>query len=375
MKPDLSAALPGWRAGACAHDVHVIGVLLGEGVGPEVMGATLDVLRRIEALSPYRFEVREGGEIGLPAEARTGRALTHDVVAFCRSIFADGGVVLCGPGGGRFVYDLRSRFDLFCKLTPIRPSPSLDDTGAVRGAARAGVDMVIVRENAGGLYFGQWGHSRDGDRETAFQHFSYRDDQVARILDVAVGLAERRDQALALVLKTHGVPAISALWKRKLLDSERARALNVRILEVDNAVYQLVAQGRDFDVLVAPNMFGDVLSDAAALLLGSRGVSFSGNFGAPGIAVYQTGHGAAHDLAGTDRANPVGQILSLAMLLRESFGLNNPALAIERAVVHALGDGWRTADIATPGCRVVGTRELGMRIADGLAEHRNLLAA
>jgi len=141
-----------------------------------------------------------------------------------------------------------------------------------------------------------------------------------------------------------------------------------QVLEIDNAAYQLIANPRELDIVVAPNMFGDVLSDAASVLLGSRGLSFSGNFGRERRAIYQTGHGAAQDLAGRDRANPVGQIFSLAMMLRESFGWQREAAAIETATSAVLGQGWRTPDIASATSRVIGTRELGTRIADAVAD-------
>ena len=138
--------------------------------------------------------------------------------------------------------------------------------------------------------------------------------------------------------------------------------------QVDNAVFQLIHAARKFDVIVSTNLFGDILADCGGLLLGSRGMCFSGNFGEDGMAVYQTGHGAAYHLAGKDHANPIGQILSLAMLLRVSFGLTELACRIEAAVEKTLKEGWRTADIVAPGCRVVGTQELGRRICQAIGE-------
>jgi 3-isopropylmalate dehydrogenase len=135
-------------------------------------------------------------------------------------------------------------------------------------------------------------------------------------------------------------------------------------VDVDLMAYELISRPRDFDVIAAPNLAGDVLSDLTALLLGSRGLSFSGNFSPRGHAVYQTNHGAAHDIAGSDLANPVGQILSLAMLLRESLGLEREAVAIEDAVRSVWADGLRTADVAAPGDEAVGTREMAERIAE-----------
>jgi 3-isopropylmalate dehydrogenase len=144
------------------------------------------------------------------------------------------------------------------------------------------------------------------------------------------------------------------------------------MLDVDNASFQLVAQPRRFDVVVAPNLLGDVLADSASVLLGSRGMSFSANFGPGRRAVYQTGHGAAHDLAGSDRANPAAQILTMAAMLRESFDLGRVAVCIESAVERVLAAGFRTLDIAGPTSRVVGTRELAERIAEEAATRADL---
>jgi 3-isopropylmalate dehydrogenase len=170
------------------------------------------------------------------------------------------------------------------------------------------------------------------------------------------------------VTKPGGVPAISAIWEDRLRRLNQGKNVETRILEVDNAVYQLIANAHEFDVIVSPNMFGDVLADCGALLLGSRGMSFSGNFGPAGRAVYQTGHGAARDLAGTDRANPIGQILSLAMMLRESFAWQKGAQVIEEAIEKTLAEGYRTLDISAPSCKVVGARELGRCICDTLQD-------
>ncbi len=355
-------ALPGWEC-APPRVPAVLGVLPGEGSGPEVIAAALDVLAGIAAATGVAFEVRTGGSIGEAAVRECGTALSADVAAHCRAVFAAGGAVLCGPGGGRFVYDLRRCFDLYCKLAPILPVAALRNAGVLKPQAIDGVDVLIVRENVGGLYAGEWGESRADGAWSAWQRIGYDRRQVERILAAAIALAGGRRRRLCVVHKPGGVPAISRLW-RDVLETLPADGLDVRWLEVDTAAYALLRDPRAFDVVVAPNMFGDVLADAAALLLGSRGVSCSANFGAAGRAVYQTGHGAAHDLAGTDRANPAGQILSLAALLRETFALDAAAEAIGVALDAVLRAGWRTPDIMESGCRPVGTRELGRRVAD-----------
>jgi 3-isopropylmalate dehydrogenase len=360
----LTGVIPGWSAAAQRGPGFVLGVLRGEGVGPEVIDGAMELLAVASEVTPYRFELRFGGDIGLSAERATGQALTAEVETFCRSVFADGGTVLCGPGGSRFVYELRERFDLYCKLIPIRPLPCLRDTGVFRSQAVDGVDVLIVRENAGGIYFGESGVAVNGQERRAFHHFHYDETQVRRLLTLAVGIAATRRGRLCVVHKPAGIPAISRLW------SELAEALcadagiDLELLEVDTANYRLLVDAAHFDVVAASNLFGDVLADGAAALLASRGMSYSGNFADGGVAVYQTAHGAAYDIAGQDRANPLGQIFSLAMLLRESFGLLRLSEAVLAAVTDALAAGWRTADIAVPGGRVVGTAEMSRRVAE-----------
>jgi len=342
----------------------VLGVLPGEGIGPEVVGAALKVLRCLSVDDPdWQFEIKTGGDMGTQTLQTQGTALPESVIAFCQQTFQAGGAVFCGPGGGRFVYELRAHFDLYCKLTPLQPFAVLQDAGVLRPERVQQADIIAVRENVSGLYFGNWGYHAEA--EQAFHQAIYRRQEVDRILKVAAELAAQRQGKVCLVTKPYGMPAISALW------AERAEALiqapiALRILEIDNACYQLIANAQDFDVLVSPNLFGDVLADCGALLLGSRGMSFSGNFGAPDQAVYQTGHGAAYDLAGKDQANPLGQILSLAMMLRESYGWLQGAARIEAAVAATLAQGYRTADIAAPGSQVLGTLALTEKICQRL---------
>ncbi|MFO7542458.1 MAG: isocitrate/isopropylmalate family dehydrogenase [Thiobacillus sp.] len=365
----LSAVLPGQAHPAFSTRKYTIGVLPGEGIGPEVIGVCLDVLERITEITGVLFDIRLGGKIGLPAKAETGQVLPPAIIDFCGGVFDDGGAVLCGPGGARFVYELRTHFDLFYKLTPLRPMPELRDCGVVREEARSQVDIVMVRENTGGLYFGEAKRTVDAKGRTTISHcYSYRDDQVERTLRVAISLAVLRRRLLCLVVKPGGIPEISSLWMDTLDRLIAGENLQVNIMEVDNAAFQLINAARGFDVVVSPNMFGDVLADCGSLLLGSRGMSYSGNFGSTGRAVYQTGHGAAYDLAGLNRANPLGQVQSVAMMLRESFGLGVIADTIESAMAVTLAEGWRTADIAGPGSRVIGTREMGQRVLGALEQ-------
>jgi 3-isopropylmalate dehydrogenase len=361
----LAAAIPGWERLPEPRAENVIGAFSGEGVGPEVVGAALDVLEAVADGSSLRFTVRHGGAIGLAARKALGAELTSEAASFCEGIFAEGGAVLCGPGGGRFVYELRAKFDLYCKLVPIRPVAALRDAGPLRERSVQGVDIVVVRESVGGAYFGDYGARRhSAGIEEAYHQFRYDAGQVERILRVAFELAVRRRGRLAVVVKPGGIPSISELWVQRAKQVNEAYGVELEALEVDNACYQIAADAARFDVVAAPNLFGDVVADTAALLLGSRGMSLSAGFGSAGRAVYQTGHGAAHDLAGSGRANPLGQIRSLAMLLGESFGHTDLQAAIELAVEEVLAAGWRTPDVMAPGCTCVGTRELARRVAD-----------
>ena len=357
----LTDSIPGCERRGSDGAPRIVGVLPGEGIGPEVIGAALGVLHAVTSSSERSFDVCTA-EVSMHA----GGPLAEELAQFCDATFAGGGAVVCGPAGGRFVYDLRARFDLYCKLVPIRPSPALADVAIVRAERLRDVDVLIVRENVGGLYAGEFGRREEG--HVAFQHCVYGTDQVARLVRIAASLAQRRRGRLTAIVKSGGIPEVSALWREQAQVAGASAGVELEVLEVDNASFQLVANPSRFDVVAAPNLFGDVLADGATVLLGSRGMSYSANFGPGGRAIYQTGHGAAHDLAGSGRADPVAQILSVAMMLRETFALEREAAAIEAAVERVLAAGWRTPDIAGPASRVVGTRELSERIAEQAAE-------
>lgn len=350
-----------------AQSPFTVGVLPGEGIGPEVISAALEVLSAVASSGDARFQTRTGGAIGCDAEMSSGRALTDDVAAFCEGVFECGGALLTGAGGGRFVYDLRRRFDLFCKLSPLSPIAALLDAGRMKAHGVAGADILLVRENVGGVYQGQWRETVDDREGRLCEHsFRYTERQVRRLLGVAGRLAAGRRGRLSVVIKDSGVPGISALWRDLGREAAAAEQIEVGFVDIDLAAYRLVQDPLSFDVIAAPNLFGDVLADLGAVLLSSRGLSFSGNFSEEGAAVYQTNHGSALDLAGQGRANPLGQIASLAMMLRESFGLAREAGWIDAGVEEVLRHGFRTFDIAEQGTTVIGTAEMGERIASAV---------
>jgi 3-isopropylmalate dehydrogenase len=368
--------LPGRRR--IQSETCLIGVFEGDGCGPEFIAICLRILEALEQKGAGRFELRKGGLIGSTAESVYGMAMPPQAEEFCADLFADGGALLHGAGGGRFVYELRRRFDLYCKISPITVLPECRNAGRIKPSHLEEVDLVIVRDNSAGVYQGRWSQSRNelGHRQ-AEHSFSYNENEVHRIVTVAASIAATRRGELTVILKDGGVPTISDLWRYCAREVATAAGIEMRTVNIDHAAYELIQNPRSFDVIVTPNLFGDILIDVSALLVGSRGLGFSGNFSATSD-VYQTNGGAAYDLVSKDIANPAGQIFALAMLLRESFLLEEAASLLENAVRSVWRAGWRTADLMEPGCRKVGTREfgdlvVGLLLADSLGMRTHVL--
>lgn len=363
----LSRFLPASQVSPQRSAPALIGVLGGTGIGPDVTLAALRVLDAVEASGPEPWRVQWFGRPGQPMTLAQGKHLSEPIADFCADVFRQGGAILSGPGGGRYVYELRRRFNLYCKFVPIRPWPQIAGAGCLRPDHTADVDILIVRDNAAGVYQGSWREDLSPGTRSAEHVFSYTEHEVRQLAEVAARAAAARRGLLTIILKDGGVPTISDLWRDVATAAAHAAGVRAATVNVDLAAYQIIQHPRQFDVIVAPNLFGDVMADVAGLLQRSRALGFSGNFAPDHSAVYQTNHGCAHDLAGLDCANPVGQILALAMLLCESFGLESEADQIERGVVAAWEDGWRTADLAETGRRVVGTQEMADRIASAVA--------
>ena len=334
-----------------------IAVVDGEGIGPSIVQAALDVLTASTDVTGRRVDVRrfsdlsERDELGLVVGAKAQKEF--------ESIFSDGLPVLHGPASGRFVYQLRDIFGLAVKHTPIVPWVELSNASIVDSRISGGADIVIVRDNAGGLYQGDYSR----DHVSATHSAKYTVEQIETVITSAVVAAESRNNSLAVVTKPGGIPTISRLW-REVAERIVPEHVALEFLEIDNACFQIVANPTRFDVIATPNMFGDVLGDTATVLLGSRGMAYSVNLGTNGRAVYQTAHGAAHDLAGKDLANPIAQILSLAWLLRDSLGLIEESESIVTAVRTELGRNVRTRDIAHPDSMIVGTSRFTERVCE-----------
>jgi 3-isopropylmalate dehydrogenase len=224
-----------------------------------------------------------------------------------------------------------------------------------------GVDILLIRDNIGGVYQGEGNERITGRGKVAEHSFSYSEWEIQRIVEVAARASADRRGSLHVIIKDGGIPGMSALWREIGTAAARKHGVEAAFMNVDLVAYELIQNAARFDVIVAPNLFGDILADIAGVLVSSRGVTFSGNFNSEGHGVFQTNHGSAHDIAGTDAANPAGQILSLTMLLRESLGLHQAAEIIEASLAEVWRQGFRTADLAEPGCEILGTKAITER--------------
>ncbi len=354
---------------------HRILVLPGDGIGPEIVAEAVRILELLRAEFGLAVEIEEG-KVGGAAYEAAGSPLPEETLRLARAADA----VLLGAVGGprweglarelrpeRGLLGLRAELGLFANLRPALLYPQLAAASSLRPEIVAGLDLMIVRELTGGIYFGTPRGVRDeGGVRTAYNTMVYSEAEIERIGRVAFETARRRSGRLCSVDKAN-VLEVSELW-REVLTALAAEFPDVTLshLYVDNAAMQLVRAPKQFDVIVTGNLFGDILSDQAAMLTGSIGMLPSASLDAHGKGMYEPIHGSAPDIAGRGTANPLATILSVAMLLRHSLGEEEAAARVERAVGAALDQGLRTPDIAAPGTRAAGTREMGAAVAAAL---------
>jgi 3-isopropylmalate dehydrogenase len=316
--------------------------LPGDGIGPEIMGAARELLA---ALGEFDFDERLIG--GASIDAR-GTALTDEVLDACKRSDA---VLLAAVGGPKWdttdpsaprpeqgLLGLRKGLGLFANLRPVRPSPALLDASPLKRELIEGTDLLVVRELTGGIYFGDRG--LDGD--TAHDTCIYTEGEIERIARVAFRLARRKITSVdkANVLET------SRLWRKTVERVAAGEDTPIEHMLVDNAAMQLVSRPADFDVILTENMFGDILSDEAAMLTGSLGMLPSASLGdGSGPGLFEPVHGSAPDIVGTGRANPLAMFGSVAMMLRHGLAMEDQAAAVESAIDKALEDGLRTPDL------------------------------
>jgi 3-isopropylmalate dehydrogenase len=323
-------------------DIVRVGVFPGDGVGPELTSICVRILRQLGDRFSFAVEIETGGPIGLEARKACGTDLPLAAVELASRIFAAGGAILAGAGGGRFVYEMRRHFGLYLKLNPLRSF-----RGAVHG--RAPFDVVIARDNSEGLYQGV-SEKIVGDGAPIVRHTFQASLAAAKaVTDAAARLAAGRRGRLTIVAKDSGLPAITEVWQEAGRQSAHLHDVQMEYLDIDFACYKLVREPHAFDVVAAPNCFGDILSDLGGIVMGSRGVTYGASYDARGNAVYQTNHGSALDLIGRGVANPAGQILSLAMMLRETFGRRHEATLVEQTLESTWLEGYHTADMDCQG--------------------------
>ena len=358
---------------------HRLAVLPGDGVGPEVVGAALEVLDEVGGRFGFAVSTAEH-LIGGAAIDATGTALPEGVIEACREADA---VLLGAVGGPRWddpraavrpeqgLLGLRKGLGLYANLRPVRVYDALAQFSSMREEAIVGSDFITVRELVGGLYFGRpQGREGEPPRRSAVDTCSYTEAEVERVARVAFELARGRRRRVCSVDKQN-VMATSRLWREVVTEIGRDYP-DVGLLHmlVDSAAMQLVRDPRQFDVILTENLFGDILSDEAAMIAGSMGMLPSASIGDPGPdparrpGLYEPVHGSAPDIAGTGAANPLATILSAALMLRISLAEPAAAEAIEDAVEQAIDLGARTRDLTDDAERAMGTREMTERVLE-----------
>ncbi|MDQ7037711.1 MAG: 3-isopropylmalate dehydrogenase [Aquificota bacterium] len=351
-----------------------IAVLKGDGIGPEIVDATLKVLEKVGEIFSVEFDLKEG-LIGGTAIDETGDPLPEETLEICRESDA----VLLGAVGGPKWDDLpterrpekgllriRKELDLYANLRPAKVWEPLIDASPLRPEVVRGTDMMVVRELTGDLYYGEpRGVFRENGMRVGINTMRYTEEEIRRVVRKAFEIAMRRRKKLTSVDKSN-VLEVSGLW-REVVEEERKNFPEVEVehLYVDNCAMQMVRRPSSFDVIVTSNMFGDILSDEAGVVVGSLGMLPSASIG-DRHALYEPVHGSAPDIAGKGIANPIATILSASMMLRFSFGLDEAGELIEKAVEETLRQGYRTPDIMSPGCTRVGTEEITERIIENM---------
>jgi 3-isopropylmalate dehydrogenase len=355
-----------------------IAVLPGDGVGPEITRAALTTLDAVAKAGGHSFEYHEGLIGGAAIDAQ-GTALSDETLAACR---ASDAVLLGAVGGPKWddptakvrpeqgLLRLRKELGLYANLRPVALFGSLVEASPIKREIVEGTDLLVVRELTGGLYFGRPSERRDGaNGREAVDTMVYDEHEVRRVVRTACEAARKRRRHVTSVDKQN-VLATSRLWREVAIETAREYPdVTLEHMLVDTAAMRLIRQPKSFDVMVTENTFGDILTDEASMLAGSMGLLPSASLGEGTLGVYEPIHGSAPDIAGKGIANPIAMILSIALLLRYSLGLEREAAAVEKAVEAALDAGARTHDIADAGRagRTLGTAEMAAEIAAQIA--------
>ncbi len=354
-----------------------IAVLAGDGIGPEVMEQALFILDAIKSKYNLKIELKEG-YIGGAGIDNKGKALPDETVEICK--WSD--CILFGSVGGPkwenlppdqqpergALLPLRKLFNLYANLRPAIIYPALADASPLRRDIVAnGVDILVIRELTGGIYFGQpKGREQRNGVTVAYDTLIYSAPEIERIATIAFDAAMQRRKKVCSIDKAN-VLTTSVLWREVVVNiSKKYPEVKLEHLYIDNATMQFIRQPHNFDVVLCDNMFGDILSDEAAMITGSIGMLASASLGENNFGLYEPSGGSAPDIAGQGIANPIAQILSLAMLFRYTYKRDDIYNAINNAVKQTLADGFRTGDIMSDGCKKVNTKEMGKLIVERL---------
>lgn len=354
---------------------YKLAVIPGDGIGPDVVEQTLLVLDKVGEKFGHTFHYQKVLAGGCAIDA-TGACLPQETIDVCKASDA----VLLGAVGGwkwdtlpgdqrpeRALLGLRKALGLFANLRPALLFEQLADASPLKPEILAGgLDIVVVRELTGGIYFGEKGFKDTDLGPAAYDVEQYAEEEVRRIAKVAFDMAMKRSKHVTSVDKANVLES-SRLWRRVVAEvAQDYPEVTLDNLYVDNAAMQLVRNPRQFDVIVTSNIFGDILSDEASQITGSIGMLPSASLTKGNFGMYEPVHGSAPDIAGQDKANPMATILSAAMMLRYTFGLLQEADAVENAVKAVLDQGYRTPDLFAGEGTLIGTAEMGRRIAEAI---------
>ncbi len=356
-----------------------IAVLAGDGIGPEITDGAVAVLKKVAEKFGHEFTF-EPLLMGCCAIEACGEPLPAHTVERC---LASDSVLLGAVGGmvgdprwdnlpgdkrpEKGLLQIRKALGLYSNIRPARLWKALSDASPLKKPlVENGIEIIVVRELTGGIYFGERGSYHDNETgETAWDTEKYSVKEIERITEIACKLAQKRTKKVISVDKANVLES-SRLWRRTVHAYAEKHYPDVTVTDmlVDNAAMQIVKNPAQFDVLLTSNMFGDILADEAAQVTGSIGMLASSSLGDGTRGLYEPIHGSAPDIAGLDIANPVATVLSAAMMLRDSFGLTEECYAVERAVERVLEEGYRTADIMSDGMKKIGCREMARLIAE-----------
>ncbi len=356
-----------------------IAVLAGDGIGPEITDGAVAVLKKVAEKFGHEFTF-EPLLMGCCAIEACGEPLPAHTVERC---LASDSVLLGAVGGmvgdprwdnlpgdkrpEKGLLQIRKALGLYSNIRPARLWKALSDASPLKKPlVENGIEIIVVRELTGGIYFGERGSYHDNETgETAWDTEKYSVKEIERITEIACKLAQKRTKKVISVDKANVLES-SRLWRRTVHAYAEKHYPDVTVTDmlVDNAAMQIVKNPAQFDVLLTSNMFGDILADEAAQITGSIGMLASSSLGDGTRGLYEPIHGSAPDIAGLDIANPVATVLSAAMMLRDSFGLTEECYAVERAVERVLEEGYRTADIMSDGMKQIGCREMARLIAE-----------